>query len=204
MANKRQQEPSFVFAPKTKIIDQSTIYLTNQEGIDSIEQYIDMIQYLREKEQGDEITIVLSGPGGSLNTAIVLMNEIAESKAIVIADIVGSVASGHSMISLACDAVVTHPGSSVMLHTFSGGGYGKGRDGEIHLQHTNKQMEEVFLTHIQGFMTAEEIADMLEVNRDLYFTGDDLRNRIKGLYKFRQETGINKEGLILFEEENAS
>ena len=201
---KKNQEPSFVFAPKTKIIDQSTIYLTNQEGIDSIEQYIDMIQYLREKEQGDEVTIVLSGPGGSLNTAIALMNEIAESKAIVIADIVGSVASGHSMIALACDAVITHPGSSVMLHTFSGGGYGKGKDGEIHLQHTNKQMEEVFLSHIQGFMTAQEIDDMLEVNRDLYFTGEDLRNRIKNLYKFRQETGTNKDGLVLYEEENAS
>jgi ATP-dependent protease ClpP protease subunit len=195
----KKTNPHFQFSPKTKIVDQSTIYLMNQEGIDSIEHYIEIFEYLRSKEIGDEIRLVLSGPGGHLNTAIAFMNEIANSPAIVVAEILGSVASGHSMIALACDAIITHPGSSVMLHTFTGGNYGKGRDAEVSSQHTNKQMEEVFLEHIQGFMTETEIQDMLEINRDLYFTGQELRDRILKLYKFRNDNGMNKQGLVIEE-----
>lgn len=194
---KLPKHPAFQFSPKVETIDKSTIFLTNQEGIESVENYLEIIEYLREKKEGDEITLSLSGPGGQLNTAIVLMNEIAECKAVIIADILGGVASGHSMIALACDVIVTHPGSSVMLHTFSGGNYGKGRDAEVASYHTNKQMEEVFTEHIQGFLSKDEISNMLEVNRDLYFTGEDLRNRIVDLYQFRTDNGLNKPNVVI-------
>ena len=201
-SDKAQQH--FLFSPKTKVIDQSTIYLTNQDGIDSLENYIDLLEYFRSKEEGDEVTLVMSGPGGSLNTSIALMNVIAESKAIVIADVLGSVSSGHSMITLACDAIVTHSGSNIMLHTFSGGAYGKGMDGAASLQSANEQMREVFLDYIQGFMSPDEIDSMLEKNRDLFFTGDDLRQRILNLYKYRQDAGLNKGGMVFqFEEETS-
>ena len=200
--SKAQQH--FLFSPKTKVIDQSTIYLTNQDGIDSLENYIDLLEYFRSKEEGDEVTIVISGLGGDLNTSIALSNVIAESKAIVIADVLGTVASGHAMVTLACDAIITHSGSNVMLHTFSGGAYGKGLDGASSLTSTNAQLREVLLDYVQGFMTEDEIDSMLEKNRDLFFTGDDLRQRILNLYKYRQDAGLNKGGMVFqFEEETS-
>ena len=65
-------------------------------------------------------------------------------------------------------------------------------------------MEEVFLEHIQGFLTETEIQDMLEINRDLYFTGQELRDRILKLYKFRNDKAqyhlwnVAEEGAIYF------
>ena len=195
MAKNKQEH--YVFYPKSKVIDQSTIYLTNQEGIESIENYVDLLEYFKSKEEGDEITLVISGPGGSFNTSIAIMTAIAESKAIVVADVLGSVSSGHSMITLACDAIIPHAGSSIMLHTFSGGAYGKGRDPQNSLEDANVQMREVFDEHILGFMSKEEIDSMLEVNRDIFFSGENLRNRIKSLYKYRQDNNLNKSNFVI-------
>ena len=202
--SKTKTTQHFLFAPKTKTIDQSTVYLTNQDGIDSLENYIDLVEYFRSKEEGDEVTLVLSGPGGSMNTSIALMNVISESKAVVIADILGSVSSGHSMIALACDVITVHSGSSIMLHTFSGGAYGKGMDSANSISSSNAQMREVFLDYVQGFLSEKEIESMLEINRDLFYTGEDLRNRILELYKFRQNLGINKPNVVMqFDEESS-
>lgn len=197
MAKKKISTPHYEISLNPVVRDESTIYLCNSEGIDSPEHYIGLIDYLSKKTEDDFLNLVLVGPGGSLTTTIALISAVTASKAVVQADIIGDVSSGHAMLALACDTFKLYPGTSVMLHTFTGGTYGKGRDSIESIKYTELQLREILEANVLGFMTQEEIDNMLEQNRDKFFIGEDLQNRITNLLITRKNQGKLKPGVVV-------
>jgi ATP-dependent protease ClpP protease subunit len=66
-------------------------------------------------------TLYLNTPGGVVDTAFMIAAAIKHSKAKVIGQLSGTVASAGTLITMACDEIVVTPHLSFMIHNYSGG-----------------------------------------------------------------------------------
>ena len=166
------------------------------EGIGGLESYLGMLDYLKnEASPEDYVTIEISNGGGSLFTGIELFYAIRNCPAIITTRVIGEVASAATIIALAGDIVSVPLGSSLMMHTYSSWHGGVGNSPVDSHSNLDKSIREFLHANINGFMSAEELDKMMEVNRDIYFSGEELNNRLISLYKHRQDTGMQKERL---------
>lgn len=146
------------------------VFYLNDTVSEDIRHYIGLLEVLRTAEPGDTLTIYINGYGGSLYTSAQIMNAIAKSEAIVTTVACANINSGHAMIWLSGDILEYETGVSIMFHTFSGGGYGKGHDGVTNLQSTMLQMRTLFNSFGTGFFNDEMTRYIFERNTDVWFT----------------------------------
>lgn len=149
--------------------------------------YRDLVQFMENAGENDTFHLYLDGPGGYLSTCVNLIHTIGNTKAKVIGYLKGEVNSAHSNIFMACHEHVVYPYSLMMVHTFSGGTYGKGHDITRSAEAYNALTRTSYTDLYAGFLSEKEIEDVLENNKDLYFIGEDIADRLENTYKVRQE-----------------
>jgi ATP-dependent protease ClpP protease subunit len=166
----------------------STQYVIPITGpIGEVYEYGELVNILAYATEEDEVYIRLSSPGGSMETCDYLCRRMNECEAKITVEIGFTCASVASAIALQADDWVIYDSSTMMIQSYSySPGYGKESDvrGRVAF------MERVNLEWVdriyQGFLIEEELIDVLENGKDLYFFADDLRERLSLHKEYRK------------------
>lgn len=151
--------------------------------ISSLDQYDELISILRNASEEDAVVLTINSPGGSLNTAQVLIDEIKESKAFTVAAVVGECASAATMIALACKHLYATDNSSWLFHNMSSSGIGgKNSDVIAFAEHSRKLAIRIAEQHYKDFLPQDVIQNLLK-GEEIYMFGDE----VMALWEKRQE-----------------
>lgn len=147
-------------------------------AIGEADDYLDWLDVIRHAGQNDDIIVHINSPGGSLFTALQLMNAMAESEATITAQVEGACMSAATMIMLCADRFMLSPHAMFMFHNYSGGTIGKGGEMWENIKFerswSKKFLHEVYDT----FLTKKEIDSMLD-GKDVWLTADQVADRLK-------------------------
>jgi ATP-dependent protease ClpP protease subunit len=165
-------EREFFVRPLNKVLD---FYLTEEIG--PAQQYETWFQAIRAAEPGDQVVIHINSYGGDLNTTIQLLQCINESQATILVSLEGRCYSAATMVFLACDSYQIAPYSSMMIHNFSGGTFGKGNEMQAQVEFEKTWFSEMAKNVYSDFLTPEEINDVLR-GVDIWLTPDEVHERM--------------------------
>jgi ATP-dependent protease ClpP protease subunit len=160
--------------------------------IESPECYIDIFDIARHARHDDTLKFYINSFGGDLFTAIQFLRVLSETDALVVVSIEGACMSAATLLFLAADQVEITPHSSIMLHDYSSGTYGKG--GDIHRQilHERKWSENLFREVYEDFLSPDEISSMLN-GKEIWLDSDDVMERMQKRADIRKELALLEE-----------
>ena len=147
-------------------------------AIEEPECYIDMFDIIRHSRAHDTIKIYLNSFGGDMFTGIQFLRVLSEADGDVIVSIEGACMSAATLIMLAADSVEITPNSSVMVHNYSSGTFGKGNEMHLQIQHERKWSENLFKDVYADFLTADEITSVLN-GKDLWMDSEETMLRLE-------------------------
>lgn len=124
-------------------------------------QFIGPIEVMNSATEQDVICIHLSTNGGSLSATDTFITAMRECEGHIVCKASGDVHSAGSLILLEADEFSLSQNFSCLLHNGGCGTGGKFSDYKTESQHTIKYMERVMRTSYEGFLSEQEIEDML-------------------------------------------
>jgi ATP-dependent protease ClpP protease subunit len=153
------------------------IYL--DERITEPSKYRNLHYALDCASRDDLVEFHLNTPGGRIDTTLQICNSIATTQAEVVAICHGHIASAGTIIALECPNIEIMPDTTWMVHTPSYGG-----GGDIKTNRDRVKFETEYLTNLtkkiyKGFMTDEEITDMIENSREYLFDDKEIIRRLE-------------------------
>ncbi len=154
--------------------------------IESPECYIDMFDIIRHSRYDDTVKIYLNSYGGDLFTAIQFLRVLSEAEATVVVSIEGACMSAATLLFLAADSVEITPHSSIMIHNYSSGTFGKGNEMHYQIQHERKWSQNLFEAVYEDFLTQDEIKSVLD-GKDIWLESDDVLERMQKRAEIRKE-----------------
>lgn len=161
-----------------------TFYLSGP--ITAPENYIDVIDQVRNAGPNDVVQIIINSGGGDLMTGLQLREAMLKSQAHIQCVVEGQCASAATMIFLAGNELVASEYSLFMFHNYSGGTFGKG--GEMHEQISFERRWSIQLMQdiYKDFLTKTEINAMLD-GKDFWMTGAEVMDRIQQIIARKQK-----------------
>lgn len=155
-------------------------------SIEAPPAYVEMIHKIGTAGPDELIYIHLNTPGGDLTTGLQLVNTMRSSQAHVICSLEGEACSLGSLIFLAGDEFLIHENTTMMIHNFSGGTYGKGNEQVQQLEATIKWFKKLASDYYVPFISDDELAAILR-GEDLWLQAEDIRKRLNKMIKIRQK-----------------
>lgn len=174
-----------------KIIAQIYEFYISGE-IESPECYIDMFDIIRHARQDDTVKLYVNSFGGDLFTGIQFLRVLSESAAEVIVSIEGACMSAATLLFLAADSVEITPHSSIMIHNYSSGTFGKGNEMHYQIQHERKWSEHLFREVYEDFLSDAEITAVLD-GKDIWLDSDEVLARLQKRAQLRNELAALEE-----------
>lgn len=156
-----------------KIID---AYLTN--AIEEPYIYNELCYLLRSTDADYTVNLHINCPGGIIDSAFMIAQAIKESKATVVANLSGTVASAGTLLALTCDELKLTPHLSFMIHNYSGGMAGKGHEMKARQKFTDDHLNAAFMHFYSGFLSEEEMEKVIE-GTDLWMNTEEVAKRWK-------------------------
>jgi ATP-dependent protease ClpP protease subunit len=161
------------------------VYLS--EEIATPDLYTELLNLLFTADESVEIHLKINSPGGNMDTGLQIQDAIENSLATVIGYLSGSADSAASAIFCSCDShVVGHLGL-MLVHSCSMGFFAPIHDfvqrGELIYTQNKKWLERTYA----GFVSEEEIEDILVNKRQLMLDSDDIVLRLENMYRLREE-----------------
>ena len=147
-----------------------------QEAIGEPHLYNELTHLLDHAFEGSIIRLHLNTPGGIIDSAMKVHHSIKNSKATVVAVLTGSVASAGTVLTMACDRIEVAPFTQFMIHNYSGGTGGKGHEIKAYVEFSNRELNTAFKEIYKGFVTDEEIGDIID-GRDLWLNTSEVLER---------------------------
>lgn len=161
------------------IIDNKYIVYLFGEITYNIKHYRILFDLLDSLTKIDEIEIFIDSYGGSVSSGLLICSAMRRCKAKIITHVLGMAFSMGSMIWTFGDELKLFPGAMTMFHNISSGYYGFIGNIQKEVAHTisigTNLME---LCVDKKVLTAEEVELILNDNRELFFTYDEMLNRI--------------------------
>lgn len=154
-------------------------YVTDEIGEPSL--YNELCFKLKTASAAEVFTLHINTPGGIIDSAVMLIDAIKSSKAKVVADISGTVASAGTIIALACDDVRVADHTSFMIHNYSGGMVGKGHEMKARQEFVDASLNASFRVFYSNFLTEDEMEDVID-GKDMWMGKDEVLARLKGTY----------------------
>lgn len=171
--------------------DERNIQMFMRDAIDEPCNYNEMCYILATARRGFTIDLFLNTPGGIIDTAFMVADAVAQSKATVTAHLAGTVASAGTVITMACDKIVAAPHLSFMIHNYSGGMHGKGNELKARQTFVDNQINEAFRTFYSGFLAEDEMERVIE-GTDLWMGTEEVLKRWDDRVAFRKEAKSGK------------
>ena len=160
-----------------KIVD---FYLINE--IEDIADYIDFLRAVDSCTANDEIVVHINNYGGSCDVGLNIYDCLKCSSANVMIRVEGVCASCASIIMLSGNTWKVTPHSYVMIHSWSGGIWGKWNEQITQFEFNKNWLENKFIEIYKNFLTDEEIKDCLK-GKDFYFDADETVKRLNNYQK---------------------
>ena len=168
-------------------------YLTS-DIVDST-QYDEWIHTCAESRPCDMIEVHINCYGGSLDTAIQIHDMLMAAKADVYVSIEGACCSGASLIAMAGDHVRVLPNSYMMIHSWTGGTYGKFGNVIENTEFQKKWFADVMTRSYSEFLSKAEIKEILD-GKDIYMDAEEMSSRFKARDTKREERAKAREKQI--------
>lgn len=141
-------------------------------------QFLKWYDILQTASEDDLVIIHINSYGGELMTTIQLVTHIKTSQAQVVCQIESACASAATMIALACQGLLCYPHGYMMIHTASGGTFGKQSDIRREEEFYNPWLSNFFHEIYKDFLTKKEIDDVLN-GHDMWLGADDIMARFQ-------------------------
>ncbi len=158
------------------VIDGNTIHVYLTTSIDEPMMYNELCFLLENADEDTTVNLYLNTPGGIIDSAFMITNAIKKSKATVIGNLAGTVASAGTLIAMACNKLVVNPHVSFMIHNYSGGMAGKGHEMKARQKFTDDHLNEAFNYYYSGFLTEDEREKVIE-GTDIWMTTPEVLER---------------------------
>lgn len=159
--------------------------------IEDSEDFIDFLRAVREAKSTDLIRIHIDCCGGDVGTAFIIYDTLRMTQATVEISVEGICASAASLIMLAGDQWEILEHAHVMIHAWSGMIYGKWHEQKAKFHFDEKSTEEDWRKAYKGFLTDQEIEEVLD-GKDIWLTASETLDR---LGKFK-EKDIRRQQII--------
>jgi ATP-dependent protease ClpP protease subunit len=156
--------------------DGRTVHAYLTSGIEVPAHYNELCFILDQAQKGDESHVHINNLGGVIASANMLYYAMINSKATIIGHLSGDVASAATVLTMACDDIVITPYTQFMIHNYSGGVQGKGKEAKDQMDFVNNEINESFRDYYIGFLTEEEIADVIE-DHDIWLNSAQVLER---------------------------
>lgn len=150
------------------------VYLTG--AIDEPCEYNELCYLLNTADNKTTIELFINTPGGIVDSAFMIANAIADSKAWIVAHLSGTVASAGTIITMACDELVLTPHLSFMIHNYSGGMAGKGHEMKARQKFVDDHLNDAFRSFYSGFLSEEEMDSVIN-GSDLWMSTQEVADR---------------------------
>lgn len=143
-----------------------------------------IIQALENASPNDQVTLKINSPGGRTDSAQAIYVALLETEAKTKAKIINAASSG-SIVAMACDEIETTPFCTMMIHNASGGARGKVSDMAAASAHHKSFFQEWYDQLYAGFLTAEEISDVVK-GQEFWLKEKDIIERLKNWKPIRE------------------
>lgn len=184
------QETKAVFTQQ-QVSNVFHLYISGSIG--EPENYTEIFQVLRCAGPNDVVNLYLNTPGGYFNTSVQFRAALLGTQATTIAHLEGECFSGGSIIALSCDDLVLHNHSILMLHTYSGGSWGKSPDLLRSVSFQDGWIKEAMQDTYENFLNAEEMQKLFN-GKDIWLKKGEIEERWKNVLDNRElEEEIQKE-----------
>ena len=193
-----EEEMDKLFVKKPKFVTRTLvknehIYRLDKE-IKEFDQFEDLYQLLLTASGNDFIRIYINSVGGRLDIGEYIVSLIHEARArgvTVKAQLGFTVCSCATFIALACDDLEVSPFTEWMIHNWSSGvGIGNAtnilRDAVYNKERSDFWFREVYA----GFLSDEEIQDLIDNPRDFYLSGQQVQDRWEAMNDGSEEGGV--------------
>lgn len=161
--------------------------------IGDAENYLDLLDALREAGEQDTVHIHINTPGGDLATVAQILDGMENCKGEVYTYAEGQVASGGSIIFFKGDGLAVGKYAEFLSHSPHGGMYGKAQDNADAVKHNQQYVKELYEDVYSPFYTKAEIRSILR-GKELYETAKQVEARVKKVHaemvkKMEEELG---------------
>lgn len=141
--------------------------------------YRNLMHYLRQMEETDELRIWIDTPGGYLDTTIALIDGIKNSEGEVVCIVSGKAHSAGGLLALAAPSLMIGENCSFMCHTASWGpGIGKHNNIVESVNYTTAQVNNIVKKYYKNFLSDAEIEAMLN-GKDFWFDAEESKKRLE-------------------------
>ena len=150
---------------------------------DSIYQpcyYVELLYVLNQASEGDFIDIIISSPGGMVNSAVIISNAIKASKAEVTTIAAGLCASSGALIWAAGDVRKVEHFGSIMFHGTTHFDYAKSSEVKENAEDWLNYFSYILsIYHEEGILTDEELDKIENLKLDVYIDADTMIKRLQ-------------------------
>ena len=153
----------------------TTIYLN--EPISFPSEYNEACFLLDSAQDGDKFTLVINNPGGSADSAFMLVDAIKASKATVHAKLSGTVASAATIITMACDTIEVADFTSFMCHNYNHGTSGSGAQVKEYVNFTDREFTAAAADIYTGFLSASELKAISTQDKEIWLNKAEVLSR---------------------------
>ena len=151
-----------------------SMYLT--EGIEAPSVYNELCHELRALTTHDEVHMYINNGGGIIDSMVMIVDAMNDCEAEVHVHISGSVASAATFPVMHADVLHVAPFTHFMIHNYSGGFGGKGKEAKDQMDFVNEEIGNTFKEIYKGFLTDEEIERVID-DKDKWMGAEEVRTR---------------------------
>lgn len=169
------------------------------DNVEAPSYYRFELEALEQAGENDHIQITTNSIGGRLDTGIEVTNAIANSKAHVHGILRSSCHSCGSIIFLACTTHEVGIASEMLLHSGEGGSVGTPSQSVKRAESYKRQVRTLFETVYSGFLTEEELDQLIEEDKEFIFGSQEISERLENMYSHRNK--VTEEALLKSYEE---
>ena len=153
--------------------------------------YRNLITVLNNATENDLVILNINSQGGSLDSAISIMQALRDTRAETIAHTVGSCYSAATLLALSCNNVDVGEFSNWMIHDGSYAVASKSSDIVTRASFENKFIRNIFKSVYIPFISEQEMNDVMR-GVDLWMTSEEVRERFANMqeklqYEFEAE-----------------
>lgn len=160
--------------------------ITFDEPIREPSYYRDVLETIKEANEGDVIELTINSPGGHLDSAGAIIQAIETSQADIFATIEGQAHSAASMIALACHGVRVGKFANMMVHQASFGVGGPSSSVYAQVDFNRKYLTKVIRDAYKHFLTENEIEQVL-AGSEIWLDAEELGVRLASMFDSKSE-----------------
>lgn len=164
----------------------SEIHIHLNDEITHCNDYNYELQAIYSANENDTVYLHLCTGGGSLWTACQFRSALTACKATTVAVVEGPCHSAGSMLALCCDDMIVNDTAYMLIHNYSGGDFGKGKELVESVLQGDAWLENVFNKVYKDFLSPEEIAHVRN-DHDLHFFSDEIVSRWERVIEKKSE-----------------